>query len=218
MGWGSSNNTEVHNPAYDDNMQGWLDDISGSLGGWNPTLPDRESSDGVLGAIGGANNTLDQIMGEIGGLTPDGIMSDAAGYINPEMVQGMIDSNQQVLGQAFAGIDSAATGGGNMGSSRAGLAQGSAATGASQSLNNQLLDYGNQQIDRAYQNRMGQINAASGMLGAGIDLAQLQREIQQGDSNASWMGDLISSNPDILRALIYGGVANTSPIGSVTQG
>ncbi|WP_198596629.1 hypothetical protein, partial [Vibrio breoganii] len=140
--------------------------------------------------------------------------ADQNAYVDPEMVQGMVNQNAAMLGQQQAGLNASAAQGGNAGSSRAGLASGAAAAGASAALTGEMTDYYNQQIDRA----SGDIkDAEAGFIGnVGKDVQYLQylRELQQGDANAKWMGELMESNPAMLQALIYASVANSSPLGS----
>ncbi|MEZ9229976.1 tail fiber domain-containing protein [Vibrio amylolyticus] len=170
---------------------------SGSGGSW---ILDAIGDD-VAGIMGG-------MMGNIGNIpdftTPDyGQAQDAISGLgdfyksqittdlDPNKVQGIVDANQQMLGQSFAGIDTAATGGGNMGSSRAGLAQGSAAAGASQQLNQDLAQYQQQVIDNA----MGAANSMGGLIDQGLGIA--------GDaSRAEFLTNLQQSNPEFFQLLL----------------
>jgi hypothetical protein len=178
----------------------WMN--SDSSNSQNPWAPAEE---GLKDILGKANELGDQDASQIdtgftdkmgeyyknimeGGqaISPDDVMDRANEYVDPEMIQGMVDANAQMLGQTQAGIDTASVGGGNMGSSRTGLAQGSASAQASTNLNNQMLDYNNQQIDRA----SGELSAERDQyLQAGEGMGQMagmKAKMDYANQNAEW--------------------------------
>jgi hypothetical protein len=118
--------------------------------------------------------------------TPQQVKDRAAEYVDPNMIQGMKDTNSQMLKQTFSGLDTSAGNSGNMGSSRTGLAQASAANGASNNLNTQLLDYQNQQIDRA-SSELGAENASKmeGLQGYG-DMLGMKSKLDYANQNSDW--------------------------------
>ncbi|NVC72611.1 hypothetical protein [Vibrio vulnificus] len=185
------NDPSPQDPNFSGNMGKWLDGAMGDLEGWNPTTPDRPSSGGVIDSARKAQDQIGQAQGWYKG------MMDTS--LDPNKVQGIVDANQQMLGQTFAGIDTAATGGGNMGSSRAGLAQGSAAAMASQQLNQDLMAYQQQVIDNAFRGAEG----ATGLIGADTQFEQFIREVLQGDAKADWIDSNVGALPNVIKARIY---------------
>jgi hypothetical protein len=141
----------------------WQDSDSGSSS--NPWAPAQDELNALLGEASrlykeGPNQLDTGYMDKMAGyyknimeggaaISPDMVQQQASEYVDPAMVQGMVDQNAAMLGQATAANSTGAAGTGNTGSSTAALAQGSSAAGASAGLNNQMLDYYNQQIDRA---------------------------------------------------------------------
>lgn len=77
------------------------------------------------------------------------ITKRASQYVDPAMVQGMKDANQEQLQGALMGQTASQLGTGDAGGSRSGIAAGLATAESNQNLNRQMLDYQNQQIDRA---------------------------------------------------------------------
>ncbi|PTP20217.1 hypothetical protein CWO07_24205 [Vibrio splendidus] len=201
---GSSSSPKPQDPNFSGNMGKWLDGAMQDLEGWNPTTPDRPSSDGLIGSIGQAQDQIGQAQDWYAGIMDT--------TIDPNVVSGIVDANQQMLGQSFAGIDTAATGGGNMGSSRAGLAQGSAAANQSQQLNQDLMTYQQQVVDNAFRGAEG----ATGLIGADTQFEQYLREIAQGDAKADWIGDTVGGLPNVIKGRIYSWLESGSVQGAIT--
>ncbi|ENN9981077.1 hypothetical protein ACAS46_002736 [Vibrio vulnificus] len=218
---GSSPSYEVVGPAWDDVSQDYLDSIVGDLDNWTPSMPNRPSGDGVydsiedtIGQIGGIQGAYQDFLGGAG---TDWMTDRAQGYIDQDYVNMLTDANQNMLQGALYDIDSASMQTGNIAGSRTGIAQGIAAGEASANLNAQLTQYQNQALDRAQSDFYGGMQGFQNQIGATVDSYQLMRELQQGDASSEWMGDFVSSNPDIIKALLYGYVGNALPQGSVVQ-
>jgi hypothetical protein len=205
-------------PAYDPQMQEYLDSVSSGLEANPWETPGRASSENLQESLYGTVEDYGKVQDAYAFLGTsqgqDAIQQRAAGYVDPEMVQAMTQNTTDMLQQSMATIDTGATGTGNMGSSRSALAQGSAGVQASSDLNSQLLSYQNEQIDRATSDIGGALSGYEDQIGKEVQAYQMLREIQQGDINAESMASLLNSNPNIMNALIYGSVANSSPIGS----
>ena len=175
---------------------------SGSSGGSNPWAP---AQDDLMFMLDEAKRLYDEgpiemntdYMEKMGGfyksimegdlkITPDMVQEQASEYVDPAMVQGMVDSTTQALDQSLLGVDSAAMSSGSQNSSKTAIAQGQAAAGASASLNDQMLDYYNQQIDRA----SGDLESQQKMyIGAGQAMGDLGGQKAQADymnASAGW--------------------------------
>ncbi|HDZ3730324.1 TPA: hypothetical protein RSW61_001922 [Vibrio harveyi] len=218
---GSSPSYEVVGPAWDDVGQDYLDSIVGDLDQWTPSMPNRPSGDGVYGSIGDALGQIEGVQGGyqdfLGSAGTDWMTDRAQSYIDPNYVNMLTDANTQMLQESLYGIDQTGIAEGNIQGSRAGIAQGIASGEASANLNAQLTQYQNQALDRAQSDSHSGMQGFQNQIGAAVDYQQLMRELQQGDASAEWMGDFIGSNPDIVKALLYGYVGNALPQGSVVQ-
>lgn len=141
-------------------------DLSGIYGDYINALKDQsgQTNQGVnnlLNQAGGANTGAYQGWSNAanGGLnyTTQDIVSGAQGLVNNDLLQGQIDATNRgiqrnLTEQAFTGIDRNAVGSGNLGSSRAGIAQAVAAREASQ----QMADNENAIRSNAYNNALSQ--------------------------------------------------------------
>jgi hypothetical protein len=180
MSWNKSRSGNEQNPwaPAQDQLKDILDK-SGELGSQDPAQLDTGFTDKM-------GEYYKNIMDGGQAISPDDVMGRAQEYVDPAMVQGMVDQNANMLQQTQTGIDTSSVASGNMGSSRTGLAQGSASAQASTNLNNQMLDYQNQQIDRA----SSELGAERDMyLGAGESWGQneaLKSQMDYGNANAGW--------------------------------
>ena len=82
-------------------------------------------------------------------ISPQEVQKRAQQYVDPNMIQGMKDANQEQLEGALMNQTASQLGSGDAGGSRSGIAAGLATAESNQNLNRQMLDYQNQQIDRA---------------------------------------------------------------------
>lgn len=210
---------ETQGPAYDPNMQKYLNELYDSLGQNPIDMPDRvdggrleDAIEGTLGDIGKYQDAYQKLGSSEG---QQYLLDRASGYVDSELVQNMVDSSASQLGQQVAGLNISAAQGGGVGSSRAGLAQGAASAASTAALNTNLLNYGNEQIDRAAQDIDKAMTGYGDQIGRDVQYLQYLRELQQGDKNAQWMGDLMESNPALLQGLLYASLANSSPLGNV---
>jgi hypothetical protein len=180
MSWNKSKSSTSSNPWAP--AEEGLKDIlgkAGELGEQDPTQMDTGFTDKM-------GEYYKNIMEGGQAIDPSDVKARAQEYTDPAMIQGMVDQNANMLQQTQSGIDTNSVAGGNMGSSRTGLAQASASSQASTNLNNQMLDYQNQQIDRA----SSELGAERDMqLGAGESWGQNQAQKAQMDysnANAGW--------------------------------
>lgn len=141
-------------------------DLSGIYGDYINALKDQsgQTNQGVndlLNQAGSANTGAFQGWSNAanGGLnyTTQDIVNGAQGLINNDLLQGQIDATNRgiqrnLTEQAFTGIDRNAVGSGNLGSSRAGIAQAVAAREASQ----QMADNESSIRSNAYNNALSQ--------------------------------------------------------------
>lgn len=141
-------------------------DLSGIYGDYISALKDQsgQTNQGVnnlLNQASGANTGAYQGWSNAanGGLnyTTQDIVNGAQGLVNNDLLQGQIDATNRgiqrnLTEQAFTGIDRNAVGSGNLGSSRAGIAQAVAAREASQ----QMADNENAIRSNAYNNALSQ--------------------------------------------------------------
>ena len=202
-------NYEEVAPVYDPVMQEYLNQLAGSLAG-GVEGPEFVGSGGVQAS---AEEVMAMYDWMASGGQSDWVIEQANEYVDPAMVQGMVDSTTMALDQSLLGVDSAAMSSGSQNSSKTAIAQGQAAGDATNNLNNQMLDYYNQQIDRASDD----FDAAVEGQMKQVQMEQYLMELQQGDINKEWMSNLMASNPAMLQALIYSTVANTSPMGGTVQ-
>lgn len=216
-----------HKPVYDDNMTGFLDNLSGSLSGVTSGPGVASSSEQLAalerqqqGASGYSNYWQQQMKG--GGIDASDINRTANELLNPEYVDMLTDQSSKMLDQSFAQIGQAGVAGGNANSSRSGIAQGIAGSNAQANLGHQLTQYQNQvqgqatsllQSERA--NQYGVAQAGQQALGQEVDLAGFQKSLEQGDLSADWTQRLLQQNPDLIRSLLYGQSANAGPLGTV---
>lgn len=82
-------------------------------------------------------------------ISPDQVLERANQYMDPEMIASMKSANQEQLEGALANQLGAQIGTGNEAGSKAGIAAGLATAESNKNLNNQMLDYQNQLVDRA---------------------------------------------------------------------
>lgn len=141
-------------------------DLSGIYGDYINALKDQsgQTNQGVnnlLNQASGANTGAYQGWSNAanGGLnyTTQDIVNGAQGLVNNDLLQGQIDATNRgiqrnLTEQAFTGIDRNAVGSGNLGSSRAGIAQAVAAREASQ----QMADNESAIRSNAYNNALSQ--------------------------------------------------------------
>ena len=92
---------------------------------------------------------LDAMSRGSGDVSANQIKNEASKYMDSGYIDSLKQMNKESIDQTLAGQDVNSAASGNMGSSRAGLAAGTAVAQGNKNLNNQMLDYYNQQIDRA---------------------------------------------------------------------
>lgn len=199
---GSSSKT--HDPNFSGNMNRWLQGAMTDLESWNPSAPSRAPSDSLVGSIGRAQGQI--------GTAQDWYSSQVGQTVSDEFQQNLVDMGSQAFGQAQAGINTAATGSGNMGSSRAGLAEGAAMGAISQQMNQAYMA----EQARLDQLGMDAAGAATGLIGADTQFEQYLREIAQGDIRADWVGNTIDALPNVIKARIYSWLESGSTQGAVS--
>lgn len=167
--------------------QQYLEGLNNASGSMNSTTNDLLNQ-----GIGGMQNALNNYNNVAGGslnYSTDDIVKGANGLINNDLIQSQIDATnrgiqQNLTEQQFTGIDRAAAGSGNMGSSRAGVAQAIAARDASQ----MMADNEASIRSNAYNNALNQSqsvlnsnisNQLQGMAGAGGAAGNLYNQGQQ---------------------------------------
>ena len=104
-------------------------------------------------------------------------------FTDHDFVDSLKDNNQKTINQTLAGQNVQATGSGNQGSSRAGLAEGSAIAESNSKLNSALLDYRNQNVDRATANLQGNQDKRMSALN---NLYKVEGGIDDRGQNAEW--------------------------------
>ncbi|TKG17743.1 hypothetical protein [Vibrio lentus] len=204
-------------PMYDPNHQVFLDDLYESLSNTEVDPYERVSGqpvyDSLLGDASDVANFQDWLKG---GGYGDSVKSVGEAVYSQEYVQSMADQTAAMLGQSFAGIDASAAQTGNMGSSRAALAQGSAAGQASSALQTNIMEYQQETMDTAQQGVNNVIEMYGSTIGQEGELLHSVRQYMQNDESARFMQDLLSQNPALIQAMLYGMAASSGPVGSST--
>lgn len=211
-------NQEEENPqpSYSDNATYWQDKTQDELMNMNPVDPyKRVSGEPVYQAYYDAATAYQDVGNYLsGGTVQQDIIDTAMGYTNPAMVQGMVDQTSAALGQAYSGIDATAAQTGNMGSSRSGLAQGSASAGAAQSLQSQMLNYYDQNIDRATETMGNTLQGYVNLQGKDAAMLNQIREGMMNDEAARFMQDYLEQIPSWFKGMMSGSLENAGAMGS----
>ncbi len=215
-----SSKTSTHAPAYDPTMQQYLDGLQGSLATTSGT-PDRISGESLYNSINSDISSIADLQNQYSQLgTVQGVQnaqSLASQYSDPRVIAQIEQSNQDLLNSTLMGNTASQLSAGNANGSRAALAEAAAIQNQSQQMNADLLAYETENLNRAQSDIAASLTGQSSLIGAATEQQQYLRELLQGDENASWAEQLFADNPDLMRALLYSGVANTSPLGTVTQ-
>ncbi|MEZ9898207.1 hypothetical protein AB4379_12185 [Vibrio breoganii] len=210
---------EAAAPTYDPNHQAFLDDLYESLSNTEVDPYERVSGQPVYDSLLGDAQDISQFQDFMkGGGYGQAIGDVTKAIVSPEYVQAMTDATASALGQAYAGIDATATSTGNMGSSRAALAQGSAASQASNQLQKNVTQYYQDSMDTATSGVNNAIELYGNTIGQEGALLHKVREFQQNDESSRFMQDLLGQNPALIQAMLYGMAASSGPIGSETGG
>ena len=131
---------------------------------------------------------MDAIAGGALSMTPEDIMAFADTLWNEDMAQQTINQGQSATNSALSGIDTQAAMTGGTGSSKTGLAQGSAAAGVQSDVTSQLMDQKSQDYKTAVNVLSGNRDTAmDGFLG-GIELDRESSEYKYFNEKAEQMG------------------------------
>ncbi|WPH64824.1 hypothetical protein [Vibrio phage vB_VpaP_SJSY21] len=149
-------------------------------------------------------------------INPGEVLNRASQYMDPNMIQGMKDANQQQLEGALASQLGGQVTQGNADSSRSGIAAGLATAESNKNLNNQMLDYQNQLVDRAAGDLERQRDIESKAMGG--YLQSLQDESMADYFNANAQRDAFGQYLDSILAIGgMGGSGSSSSQSSTTS-
>lgn len=213
--------TEAQGPVYDPQMQEYLNRLGASLDNQGMETQERISGDALYGSIQDDIQRIQGLQDQAAYRQSDRYVADvrerAAQYTDPRVVEQIQRQAQEGIEANIMGQTASQLGTGSADSSKSALAAGFAQAQGNQMMADSMLGYEQQNLNRAQADIDASFQQQAGLIGAGSSQQQYLRELLQGDANAAWSQNLIANNPDLMRAFIYSGVANTSPMGTLTQ-